>query len=237
MQRLPRCVLACAHVYMFVLFLIGVCFARYCPLTAMHAFCSSKSPARTHTYTHTCTQARTKITPFSPVQALSGVSVALLLDVSDPSEAAQLEPLLSGVGTVLPLGVSSGWAGRAVRLGGRAWHDPAALGPVARALEAVQRLVGWGPAREDARVVGVVQELYRRHTSDDLLYTLLVLVRQFRFQVERRSNRSWREAWLRSCLWRHPLMHICRSIATFSQSLQSQTQPNAKTPGWKSCSA
>jgi hypothetical protein len=116
--------------------------------------------------------------------ALAAADVALALHVQDPAAAAALAPLLLAAPTAVAVD-SAGELASLRRVGGR---DASPLPPaqgLAAPLRAVRGIFDGGAAaraKEDRDAAALVEELYGRYTSDDLLFCFLILINQAVYQ-------------------------------------------------------
>ncbi|PSC68636.1 violaxanthin de-epoxidase-related [Micractinium conductrix] len=114
--------------------------------------------------------------------ALASCRAAVVLGVEDPETAALLAPLLSAARTAVPLGCAVPLAG-ATRLAGRHVGD-AADGPTLNPLAPLlQRLFPDKQTELDGQVLKIVEDLYRRNSSDDFVFIFLVLTNAYINQV------------------------------------------------------
>ncbi|KAL4427643.1 hypothetical protein ABPG75_001732 [Micractinium tetrahymenae] len=109
--------------------------------------------------------------------ALANSQAAVAVGVQDPAAAAALAPLLPAAPTAVALGSAAPLAG-ATRLGGRvpAGHDGSGSNPLAAVLA---KVFPDKQAKLDAQVLHIVEDLYRRTTSDDFLFIFLVLANSY----------------------------------------------------------
>ncbi|KAL4444678.1 hypothetical protein ABPG77_002495 [Micractinium sp. CCAP 211/92] len=113
--------------------------------------------------------------------ALAGSQAALALGIEDPAEAAALAPLLAGAPTAVALG-SAAALERATRLGRRV--------PAARSADSSNPLAAMlakvfpdKQAKLDAQVLHIIDDLYRRTTSDDFVFIFQVLANSYITEV------------------------------------------------------
>lgn len=113
--------------------------------------------------------------------ALAGSQAALACGVKDPAEAAALAPLLAAAPTAVALG-SAAPLESATRLGGRV---PAALsGSSGNPMAALRALLFPNKqAKLDSQVLHIVEDLFRRTTSDDFVFIFQVLANSYITEV------------------------------------------------------
>ncbi|GBF99961.1 hypothetical protein Rsub_12654, partial [Raphidocelis subcapitata] len=134
------------------------------------------------------------------LSAAGGVSLFAAVGVTDPSVAAFLSEATAGLRHALFWDCAPALAA-AHRVDGFA---PASAG----ALAALAARLGWSSEARAARVLGTLGELWGRHTSDDLLFTFLVVINEYITEVPAVANTT-KGSDLKSII----CMHNCRGLS------------------------